>query len=141
MINKNLTNSKSTPEDITECLMTLFSTIHNFRKRYGVDSEVDNPYESFTGMTDKNSRIGRQIKHFFRDDPKEDWPRGVGGGLMGYVIYFFLLMERIVKEETKSDPDNTQLKEYKFWKEMLAGAEDELESMIKQYTVIGEPRD
>jgi len=57
------------------------------------EKKIENVHEILTGMTDKNGRIARQIKHIERNDPKEDWPTGATMPMSGYLVYMMLLID------------------------------------------------
>ena len=118
-------NRSVTANDVKSALQKFFTIFSEFRKNNNLNKGVDNPHESFTGMTDKNARIGRQMKHFFRGDSKPDWPAGAGEALMGYMAYVHLLFERILKEA--DDPEV-------LIDALFDGVEQELKSMTKQYS-------
>ena len=64
------------------------------RKMSGLDkNKISNVHEILTGMTDKHGRICRYIKHQERQDPKSDWPKGMTGAMVGYIIYALMLLE------------------------------------------------
>ena len=63
-----------------------------FRTENNLSAKIDNKYEITTSLADKVGRICRQVKHFERNDPKPDWPKGISEDITGVLIYLVILM-------------------------------------------------
>ena len=81
-------------KDVISAFNNFLSVYGKFRKDNGLDGKkIVNVHEMLTGMTDKHGRICRQVKHFERNDPKNDWPTGMTTAMTGYIIYSLMLLE------------------------------------------------
>jgi len=100
-------------------LLGFFRAYEEWREDHGLTGKADNVFEIFTSMTDKLGRIGRQIKHQERNDPKEDWPIGLGEDVMGLMAYTFMLLDHYKGTVWTAD--------------IFKGFENEMEKAIKQH--------
>ena len=104
------------PEQVACAFEDFLNVYDNFRFVNHIGSgKKPNAFEICTAMMDKMGRISRQVKHFERNDPKEDWPDGLSEAMTGLLIYMLLLM------------NNYNL-------DIYDGMVIELKSAIKQYT-------
>lgn len=88
-----MADKKYTAEDVTEAFKDFLRAYSFFRKDNGLKDKDYNPFEICTALMDKSGIIARQIKHFERNDPKEDWPNGMTEAIAGYIIYLTFLLE------------------------------------------------
>lgn len=88
-----------TTTDVADKFIDFLETYDEWRRNHGLSGDIDNVFEIFTGMVDKNARAGRQIKHRERNDPKDDWPVGMVESLAGYMVYMTMIMRRYQNEE------------------------------------------
>jgi hypothetical protein len=88
------TKKEITTSDVVDAFMNFLAMYNCWRKNNGLTKNIDNVFEIYTGMTDKNGRIGRYIKHQERKDPKPDWPIGMAEAMMGSIIYMNMLLCR-----------------------------------------------
>ena len=73
-----------------------------FRKYNGLNKAIDNSYEILAAMADKLGRMCRQIKHFERNDPKEDWPDVLGEDGSGLIVYLLMAFNKYDIDLSKS---------------------------------------
>jgi hypothetical protein len=88
------TLSKTTANDVVNMFNEFLRVYDKFREENGLPSSIDNIYESLTAMSDKHGRICRQIKHFEREDAKEDWTEGMIESLVGYMMYGIMALRK-----------------------------------------------
>lgn len=88
-----LISKKFDAEDVVEAWDNFLEVYNKFRECNGLKDSKMGAFETCTALTDKNGRIARQIKHFERNDPKEDWPIGLTEAMSGYLIYMIILMK------------------------------------------------
>jgi len=79
------------PEEVVEAFNDFLTLYDFFRRENGLSSHIDNVHEIITSMTDKLGRICRYVKHFERNDPKEDWPDGMTEEMSGLLVYMIIL--------------------------------------------------
>ena len=81
-------------EDVIDQFLIFLAIYEKWRCNHGLGKSIDNIFEIYTGMIDKNGRIGRYIKHQERKDPKADWPIGMAESMMGSLVYMMMLLNR-----------------------------------------------
>lgn len=108
---------KIVAEDIVNVFIKLQKVYDEFRNYNNLKETKINGFEACTALLDKCGRIARQVKHFERNDPKEDWPDGLLEAITGFMVYILLIL--------KSYNINIQ---YQY-----SGIVKELNSSIKQY--------
>jgi len=84
--------SEINSKDVIGAFNVFLDTYDQFRKDNNLKDKVNNPFELCTALMDKSGRMARQIKHFERNDPKDDWPNGLTEAICGYLIYVILLI-------------------------------------------------
>jgi len=89
-VNEN--KQEITTEIIADYLLNFFGMYSHWRESNGLNGSLENVHEILTSMTDKYGRICRQVKHKERNDPKDNWPTGMGEDLMGFLAYTHLLL-------------------------------------------------
>ena len=80
-------------KDVIAAFTNFLVVYARFRRDNGLVDKDNNPFELCTALTDKLGRIARQIKHFERKDPKEDWPNGMTEAMTGMIIYIILVLK------------------------------------------------
>jgi hypothetical protein len=93
---------QNTPEDVAEAFNNFLTVYRSFCENNGLSGNIDNVFEILTAMTDKHGRICRQVKHYERNDPKNDWPDALGESLTGFIVYSTMLLKRYNIDITKS---------------------------------------
>lgn len=109
---------KVSAENVADAFKYFQEIYAKFREDNGLNTIPRSRYNIFelcTALMDKGGRIARQIKHWERRDPKEDWPDGMTEAMTGYIIYLLLIL------------DSYNL-------EIRSGMVKELKSAIKQYS-------
>lgn len=82
------------PEQVACSFDDFLNVYHNFRFiNHMGGGKKPNAFEICTAMMDKMGRMARQVKHFERNDPKEDWPDGLTEATAGLLIYMMLLID------------------------------------------------
>jgi len=81
-------------KDVVVAFNDFLGVYEQFRKDNELKDKDNNPFELCTALMDKNGRIARQIKHFERKDPKEDWPNGLTEAMTGYLVYLILILKQ-----------------------------------------------
>lgn len=109
--------AKLVAEDVVNAFINLVKEYERFRVDNGLQESNASGFEMCTALMDKGGRIARQVKHFERNDPKEDWPDGLIEAMTGQIVYM-LMMLRKYRIDIQS--------QYK-------GMVNELNSSIKQY--------
>jgi len=103
------------PENVADAFQNFLTVYQDFRICNNLSGKKQNAFEICTAMMDKCGRIARQVKHFERNDPKQDWPDGLSEAATGLLIYMIMLM------------DNYDL-------DIDKGMLNELQSAVKQYS-------
>lgn len=91
---KKTLSRKTSPENVADAFDDFLKAYRKFREDNGLTKPVGNIFEICTSMTDKHGRICRQIKHFERNDAKEDWPIAVVEAFSGYVVYMHMILDK-----------------------------------------------
>lgn len=63
-----------------------------FRECVGLSDSIDSG-EGFKGAIDKLGRLAREIKHFERNDPRENWVEEAEDAAAGLIVYIVLLVQ------------------------------------------------
>ena len=79
--------------DVTQAFGGFLEQYRLFRLKHKLNKEVTNIHEILVGAFDKLGRMSRQIKHFEREDPKDDWPEVLGEDAVGALIYILIALE------------------------------------------------
>jgi len=86
---------KTTVDDVVSDFMEFIETYSRFRKDNNLnDRKETTAFEICTAILDKSGRIARQVKHFERKDPKEDWPNGMTSAVSGNLVYMMMLLRK-----------------------------------------------
>jgi len=91
--NSKFSNNESDIILVTRAFSEFLTTYNAFRELNGLTSKIKNVHEILVGMTDKHGRICRYIKHFERNDPKDNWKSELASSLTGYIVYSLMLLE------------------------------------------------
>ena len=94
---------------VAESFFQFMLSFEAYKKKYKLNGCTDS-FEICTSLVDKIGRISRNIKHFKRNDPKENWETETVESIFGTISYLLMLVKNhnlyvkdsIIKELIKS---------------------------------------